>query len=835
MAPGIYNATAYFRGNEYYEPAQISSTFEVYKLNRTVDLVVYDIIYGNTEELQVFVNASGNVTIYVNGTNGTYELVVVQFGTIDKGSYKLNLEGLDVGTYPVEVWYNGNEFYNPAYTSGVFHVVPVNTTLLISDQDIFIWDSEHIDVTVRNLLGQVITNAPGNITLSIEGVTYSQKINNGVARFTIPNLTIGNKLVWAFYDGDLNHIGSRSISSFEVKPRVPVINVTAQNINVGQVENLHIEIPANATGFVIITGNFTKNGIYVPVFENGKADVQVYNLASGTYSVNIKYYGGGLDNYTVAEDNTVFTVSKLNTGINITVEDIFYKEIANITVSVNDNATGLITIRLVNGSGVIREVTLPVLNGKVNLLVDDLAVDTYTVQANYSGDYTYTEIETSATFKVKKITPEITIDSVETNSIRNATVVVHITPGTTGNVTITVNNKQYSGKIENGVARIVIDQLNSGNYTVDAYYPGDRNYTEASATKENAVNIFRYSCYVMNVTAEDTKVDLNTTIIVEVPCDAEGNVSIYINGTFVGNATVENGVAKLNVTQAIHGKYVVNATFIDGKYANKTVTTNYHVFRWNTPMNITVVNSSSIYVGDVVTIIVSVPENITDNVTIEIEGKSYYSKVINGNATFKVSGLTDGGKTVAAFYAGNYKYLPNATAAKFTVHDKIQTELIVVDQGNGTVVVIIPGNGTGNVTITVENKTFNGTAVNGTAVITLTNVTPGVQNITVIYSGDETHTNATQNATANIPKLITPISVNVADIYVGDVARINVTVPVNATGKVRIEINGKEYFAAIDNGVARFEINNLTAGVKTVAVTYAGDSQPTSQYINILL
>ena len=70
----------------------------------------------------------------------------------------------------------------------------------------------------------------------------------------------------------------------------------------------------------------------------------------------------------------------------------------------------------------------------------------------------------------------------------------------------------------------------------------------------------------------------------------------------------------------------------------------------------------------------------------------------------------------------------------------------------------------------------------------------------------------------------------VVDIYVGDVARINVTVPADAIGKVKIEINGKEYFADIDNGVARFKVENLTAGVKTVAVYYAGDDNHTANF-----
>ena len=128
------------------------------------------------------------------------------------------------------------------------------------------------------------------------------------------------------------------------------------------------------------------------------------------------------------------------------------------------------------------------------------------------------------------------------------------------------------------------------------------------------------------VTGETTKVDLNTTVIVNVPCDAEGEVAIYINGEYIRNVTIHDGVAKLNVTQPLSGKYVVNATFMDDKYANKTVTTNYHVFKWDTPMKITIINESDIHVGDIAKIIVSVPDNITNNVTLKVEGKTYSSK-----------------------------------------------------------------------------------------------------------------------------------------------------------------------------------------------------------------
>ena len=39
--------------------------------------------------------------------------------------------------------------------------------------------------------------------------------------------------------------------------------------------------------------------------------------------------------------------------------------------------------------------------------------------------------------------------------------------------------------------------------------------------------------------------------------------------------------------------------------------------------------------------------------------------------------------------------------------------------------------------------------INGTAIVNLTNVTPGTHNITVIYSGDDNHTSEIINATVS--------------------------------------------------------------------------------------
>ena len=82
---------------------------------------------------------------------------------------------------------------------------------------------------------------------------------------------------------------------------------------------------------------------------------------------------------------------------------------------------------------------------------------------------------------------------------------------------------------------------------------------------------------------------------------------------------------------------------------------------------------------------------------------------------------------------------------------------------------------------------------------------------------NKNHTAATTTANINTAKVQTPISVDVANIDVGQTAVITVNVPDNATGEVTLEIDGVKYTANITDGKARFEIDNLTSGNKTIA------------------
>ena len=74
----------------------------------------------------------------------------------------------------------------------------------------------------------------------------------------------------------------------------------------------------------------------------------------------------------------------------------------------------------------------------------------------------------------KSSTTHVIADDIVEGEVVNITVVVPV--DATGNVTITIDGKNYTGTVTDGRAVISVAGLNPGNYTVSAFYMGDKYY-----------------------------------------------------------------------------------------------------------------------------------------------------------------------------------------------------------------------------------------------------------------------------------------------------------------------------------------------------------------------
>ena len=67
------------------------------------------------------------------------------------------------------------------------------------------------------------------------------------------------------------------------------------------------------------------------------------------------------------------------------------------------------------------------------------------------------------------------------------------------------------------------------------------------------------------------------------------------------------------------------------------------------------------------------------------------AEVVNGTAVVRVGNLTAGPKTVVVEYSGDGNYTSGYAVGNFTVEQsKVDPDVTVVNQGNGTIVVVVP-------------------------------------------------------------------------------------------------------------------------------------------------
>ena len=133
---------------------------------------------------------------------------------------------------------------------------------------------------------------------------------------------------------------------------------------------------------------------------------------------------------------------------------------------------------------------------------------------------------------------------------------------------------------------------------------------------------------------------------------------------------------------------------------------------------------------------------------------------------------------------------------------------------------------TGNFTFTIGNKTQTVAISDSKASAIFKGLASGNYTVKVEYSGDDNY-NANQS-TANF--MVSKISdynmdISVPEIKEGVNSTIGVDLPKDATGTVTVEIDSKKYTANVIDGTANVIVSGLSAGDYNITTVYSGDAK----------
>ncbi|MBE6361351.1 MAG: hypothetical protein E7059_07870 [Treponema bryantii] len=188
------------------------------------------------------------------------------------------------------------------------------------------------------------SDATGTLTVTVDGVPYTQKLVNGKATVSIPELSEGSHNITVTYSGD-SKCASITKSSVVVKEHVPVIKLTASNLSMLYTSGKYFKVRLTSDGKalpnqkvkIIINGKtYTKT-----TDKNGYASLKI-SLPPKAYTVKATY-----GNLTLTKKVTVKTViqakninakkSSKSIKIKVTLKKVNKKYLKNKKVTLKFN------------------------------------------------------------------------------------------------------------------------------------------------------------------------------------------------------------------------------------------------------------------------------------------------------------------------------------------------------------------------------------------------------------------------------------------------------------------------------------------------------------------
>ena len=812
LAYGTYDVSASYSGDNHYVAAENSTVFKVDKVLANLNIHVEDITFGENGLVIITLPSDIDGSIVTVNVNGKVYPV-----TVENGFAKLPLRELNAGDYTISAVFAGNDKYLPGVSNALLTVSKADPALNVLISDVGYDGVFNINVA---LTGVDAIGLNGNVIVTVNNKDYSVNIVNGKGTAVGVKLAAGTYDFTAAWAGNDNYNAVGDSGKFSVAKVDSIIDVAVSDIKVGEDAVISVKLLSDATGSVTVTVNGKD---YTETVVNGVANVKVADLKAGTYDVAVKYSGD--NNYNAAVATSSFTVSKVDSTMDVTVNDIVFGGDLTVDAVLPDDATGEVVIT-VNGV----DYPVPIVDGKATGTIGGLAAGDYTVTVKYAGDDKYVGVEITEGVNVAKAQPVlgVVIADVDYGNgfVIEATLTGVNSAPLSGNVIVTVAGKEYTVKVTDGKGIATGDKLAAGTYAFAAAWAGDDNYNIVTENGDFKVNKIDSS---VAVNVNNIKVGEELTITVNVPSDATGDVTVSVDGKEY-KVAIENGKAVKTISGLKADDYTVTVKYAgDNNYNAAVAASSFTVSKVDSTMDVTV---NDIVFGGDLTVDAVLPDDATGEVVITVNGVDYPVPIVDGKATGTIGGLAAGDYTVTVKYAGDDKYVGVEITEGVNVA-KAQPVLGVViadvDYGNGFVIeATLTGVNnaplSGNVIVTVAGKEYIVEVTDGKGIFTGDKLAAGTYGFAAAWAGNDNYNAVVENGDFKVNKIDSTVAVNADDIKVGENVTVTVNVPTDATGDVIIIVDGVDYTVAIENGKAVKTIADLKANDYIVTVKYSGDN-----------
>ncbi len=274
------------------------------------------------------------------------------------------------------------------------------------------------------------------------------------------------------------------------------------------------------------------------------------------------------------------------------------------------------------------------------------------------------------TTRIIAVDPKNPMSDINEVSSNGTSVVIPFPKDATGDVTVTINGKDYNGTIINGQVILNINDLPDGSYDATVKYSGDGNYSKSEKTiivviKDSGVVDTKHP--MANLT--DVESNKDGTLIIPFPSDATGDVIVNINGkNYTGR--IIDGKVVLDIKDLPAGNYTSIIYYSgDNNYVNSTKTIvivkDGDAVSPQNPMG----DTTQTQTDDNNNIVIPFPSDATGKVVVKIGDNFYDGQVIDGKVVLDVKDLPVGNYDANVYYLGDGKYDSSARTMVFIIKE----------------------------------------------------------------------------------------------------------------------------------------------------------------------
>ena len=803
-----YLVSIYYKGNEYYNNKNISTTVEISKINPNLEANINNIKYGDELIIKAELTGLGNVKIndelILNMNNENYAF---------KEKYMLP-KTLDASSYDATIIFKGNQNYNPINKTVRFTISKSDVNIKLTIENTTYGDKTVINTYLSDSNNKTIDE---KLILEINNNKYEIPSNT---QFTLPKtLDASDYIAKISFKGNGNYNSNYAYSDFSINKANVALNLNIENIDYGNLvsisNNLNYELTLNIDGKAYSIKPMTTYKI---------PDL----LNAGVHEAILTF--NGTNNFNANTQKISFTINKATPQLELDVSDINYGEYikGNIklvadNLKLNEN----IILNIDNANYTFKsndDFTIPII----------LNASNYQINAVFKGNNNYNEISKRITVNINKINPYIAFnisDTLYTNDIlfKNSLTGVN-SEKINAILTLNINNGKYP--VNSNSMYVIPDVLDVGTYNGNLIFSGNNNY--------NGFNIplsFKVFLNDANMSLDISKNINNVTIKVKLS-DLNESISLKINNEeYIINTT--NGIAILNINDLDLGNYSIKALFNKTTYKTLSIEDDVTIDQIRT-----VIDADNILMQykdgtRLKATLIDSNRNIISNqsVLIEINGITYKRTTDeNGSISLNI-GLNSGNYTTVLRFIGNKNYIESMKEVSVSIKPSILSNDVTKYFRNGTqyyaTILDADGNKLSNKEVEMNiNGVFYKRTSNAEGIVTLNiNLDPGVYILTITnpITGESVGNTITvlsrltdNHDLTKYYRNASKYSVKLLDEHGSPISNANII----------FNINGVFYNRLTDSeGIAGLNIN-LDPGIYIITAEY--ESSRASNIINVL-